>query len=103
MVELPAVLVSPTPHGLQVVVVLPVGAVPPTSEVALPVGQFVQLKAPAEAPLAGASMYIPLLQSLQAAATKALTLNFPATQLVQVFAPNATPPMEDLPAAHVTH
>ena len=83
--------------------VLPVEAVPPFSEVALPVGQFVQLKAPAPAPLAGASTYIPLLQSLQAAGSNPLTLNFPATQLVQVFAPDATPPNEDLPAAHVAH
>ena len=82
---------------------MPVEAVPPTSDVELPVGQFVQVKAPALASLAEPAAYIPLLQVLHAAATKASTLNFPATQLVQLLAPDSTPPTEDLPAVHVKH
>ena len=54
--EVPAVFVLPTVHGLHVVVVLPVGAVPPTSEVVLPVGQFLQSVAPAAASVAGDSV-----------------------------------------------
>ena len=83
------------------VAVLPVDAVPPVEDVVLPVGQFVQLVAPAVASLAGASTYLPVAQASHAAATEASSLNCPAPQLLQMLAPDAVPPMEDLPAPHV--
>ena len=99
----PGVEVSPTAHGLQVVAVLPVEAVPPTADVVDPVGQFLQLVAPAAASNAGASTYWPVLQSLHAAATNASNLNFPAIQFVQTlsFPALPVPPIEDVPALHV--
>ena len=97
----PAVLIRPVAHGLQVVAVLPVDAVPPVEDVVLPVGQFVQLVAPAVASVAEASTYLPVAQASHAAAIEASSLNCPATQFVHVFAPTATPPREDLPAPHV--
>jgi hypothetical protein len=44
----PAVLNSPTAHGLHVVVVVPVAAVPPVAVVALPVGQLRQAEEDAD-------------------------------------------------------
>ena len=97
----PAVLIRPVAHGLQVVAVLPVDAVPPFKVVVLPVGQFLQLVAPAVASVAGASTYLPLPQASHAAAVNASSLNWPAAQLLQMLAPDAVPPVEDLPAPHV--
>ena len=43
--DVPATLNSPTAHGLHVVVVVPVDAVPPVAVVVLPVGQLRQADA----------------------------------------------------------
>ena len=53
--------------------------------------------------MTGASAYVPVAQFSQAAATEASALNFPAPQLLHMLAPAATPPIDDVPAAHVVH
>ena len=50
-----------------------------------------------------AGTHVPVAQFPQAAAIKLSALNFPAPQLLHVLAPAATPPIDDVPAAHVVH
>ena len=88
----------PTTHRMQSSTLIPA---PAATEV--PAAHFVHSVAPAVASLAGALAYIPVAQFSQAAATEASALNFPPLQLLHVLAPAATPPIDDVPAAHVVH
>ena len=88
----------PTGHATQSVTLVPAPAV---TEV--PAAHFVHSVAPVVASLAGASAYVPAAQFSHAAATEASALNFPPLQLLHVLAPAPTPPIDDVPAAHVVH